>query len=72
MSTVLKDCKTCGHRDWSMLGNHCSLSGCYCTTERSYPTKCGENYENWAPKPTPLIVRALKKIFIIEVKDGHK
>ena len=82
MSTVPKDCKTCGHRNWAILGYHCSLSGYYCTTERRYPTQCGQNYENWIPEPTPLIVRAgkgiakvakgLKKVFIIEVKDGHK
>jgi hypothetical protein len=27
------------------------LSGYHATTERTYPSKCGENFEKWIPKP---------------------
>lgn len=43
---MIKSCKTCDRRTLSALGGYCNYSGYLCSTERKYPTKCGQNYEH--------------------------
>lgn len=44
---MCRTCSTCGHNN----KGKCMVSGYSITTERTYPTKCGQNFEKWAPKP---------------------
>jgi hypothetical protein len=53
---ICRTCSTCGHK----LNNMCMLGGYAIIYERRYPTKCGQNFENWTPKP-PRIRMGLKK-----------
>jgi len=46
--SIVKSCSTCEHR--TGLTNNCSLSGFYCSTERRYPTKCGQDYDGWVQR----------------------
>lgn len=43
---IPKSCSTCEHRD----GHKCNLSGFNLTTERKYPTTCGEDFRGWRPR----------------------
>jgi len=60
----LKNCTTCGHRKGGPLGGYgrCGLSGYYCSTERTYPTSCGKNFEGWVPRPPSLFRRLIEAI----------
>ncbi len=52
-----RTCSTCGHKK----GSICMLSGYYVTTERMYPTACGQNFEKWIAKPPKI---GLKKMLL--------
>jgi hypothetical protein len=41
-----KSCKNCGHRKFDKC-EHPEGNNYYCSTERSYPSNCGSNYELW-------------------------
>ena len=45
-----KTCSTCAHRVGSFDNGKCAVSGCYVEVERRYPTKCGLDFDKWAPR----------------------
>lgn len=50
---MVKTCENCAYRKGSYDKGHCLLGGVHCTTERQYPTRCGENFENWQQRARP-------------------
>lgn len=60
---IVKDCRTCGYKvGVGYEYAKCTLSGCYCITERRYPSKCGENFEGWTPKPPSKLKQFWEKL----------
>ena len=59
-----KRCDNCAYQSRIFFGlfrgGKCTLSGFYCTVERSTPSICGQNYENW--KPTRKAFKEIKRL----------
>lgn len=49
---TVKNCITCAHRKGTYHWGDCMLSGCYCTTERKFPQRCGINFDGWVQRKT--------------------
>lgn len=63
---MIKNCKTCAHRQGGPVFSTCLLSGFFCSTERQYPTYCGVNFDGWVQRK-PIVVR-IKEYFVGEAK----
>lgn len=51
--SICRSCSNCLHCDDTnnVALSFCMLSGFMALTERRYPTKCGQDFKGWIPKP---------------------
>ena len=58
-----RTCATCAHRQgWTFEFGTCGLSGYYLSTERQFPTVCGEDFKGWRQRE-PLLRRVQAWIY---------